>query len=76
MADHFVSIPRGVEGMKYSDFTTGIGSSGATIELRLFDALTPAATYTKVDVLKALKAFERFFENAQQASAAGFVIKG
>jgi len=76
MADHFVSIPRGVEGMKYSDFTTGTSTSGATIELRLFDATTPATTYSKVDVLKALKAFERFFENAQQASAAGFIVSG
>lgn len=73
MADHFVSLNRGQEGSQYSDFVTGTSSSANVgIELRLGDS----AGYTKVDVLKALEAFERFFENAQQVSAAGFVVTG
>ena len=73
MADHFVSIARGVEGEKYSDFTTGTSSNAtALFELRVLDGVTP----TKVEVFKALEAFERFFQNAQQVSAAGFDIKG
>jgi hypothetical protein len=30
----------------------------------------------KVDVIKALDAFKRFFENAQQVKASGFVVSG
>lgn len=73
MADHFVSLKRGVEGTKYSDFTTGTASAATDLfELRILDGVTP----TKTEVLKALEAFERFFENAQQVSAAGFDVKG
>lgn len=73
MASHFVSINRGQNGTLYSEFTTGAASSGNVgIELRLDDA----AAYTKKDVVLALEAFERFFENAQQVSAAGFVVSG
>ena len=73
MADHFVAIARGVEGTKYSDFTTGTSSSAGTLfELRIADGITP----TKIEVYKALEAFERFFENQQQVVAAGFDIKG
>jgi len=76
MADHFVSLTRGLEGMKYSDFTTGAASSGSTfVELRVGDTVSPNIP-TKVEILKALEAFERFFENAQQVSAAGFVVSG
>lgn len=73
MADHFVAIARGVEGMKYSDFTTGTSSAAtALFELRILDGVTPK----KAEVLKALKAFERFFENQQQAVTAGFDVAG
>jgi hypothetical protein len=73
VASHFVSLNRGQEGEKYSDFVTGAASSANVgIELRLDDA----ASYTKKDVLLALEALERFFENAQQVSAAGFVVTG
>lgn len=73
MADHFVSLARGKEGTNYSDFTTGTSSSATDLfEFRVLDGVTP----TKVEVLKALEAFERFFENAQQVSAAGFDVKG
>lgn len=73
MADHFVALARGVEGTKYSDFTVGTSSaSTALFEVRILDGVTP----TKVEVKKAMEAFERFFENMQQVIAAGFDIKG
>lgn len=75
MADHFVSIARGVEGTKYSDFTTGTASNAtALFEFRMLDGVTPKPK--KVEVLKALEAIERFFENAQQVSDAGFDVAG
>lgn len=73
MADHFVALARGVEGSKYSDFTVGTSSSATSLfELRVLDGVTP----TKVEVFKALEAFERFFQNQQQVVAAGFDVKG
>ena len=73
MADHFVALNRGQNGMNYSDFVTGTSTAANVgIELRLGDS----ASYTKKDVLLALDAFERFFENAQQVSTAGFVVTG
>ena len=73
MADHFVALNRGQEGSNQVDFVTGAASAGNVgIELRLGDS----AGYTKVDVIKALEAFERFFNNAQQVTAAGFIIAG
>ncbi len=73
MPDHYVALARGVEGTKYSDFTVGTSSAAtALFEVRILDGVTP----TKVEVLKAMEAFERFFENAQQVVAAGFDIKG
>jgi hypothetical protein len=77
MSDHFVSLTRGLEGSKYSDFTTGTASSGSVfVELRIGDAGTPALTPTRVEIIKALEAFERFFENPQQVGSAGFVVTG
>lgn len=73
MADHFVSLNRGVNGTKYSDFTTGTSSAATDgIELRVLDG----AGFTKKDVKLALEAFERFFENAQQVAAAEFDVAG
>ncbi len=73
MADHYVALARGVEGTKYVDFTTGTSSaSTALFEFRVLDGVTPK----KVEVLKALEAFERFFENAQQVTTAGFDVAG
>lgn len=71
MADHFVSLNRGVPGEKYSDFTTGTSSTAADqIELRVKDG----ASLTRKDVQLALMAFERFFQNPQQFSGAGFDV--
>lgn len=73
MADHFVSLKRGVEGTKYVDFTTGTSSAATDLfEFRILDGVTP----TRVEVLKALEAFERFFVNAQQVKTAGFDVTG
>jgi len=77
MADHFVSLTRGLEGSKYSDFTVGTATSGSVfVELRIGDAVTVPTTPTRVEILKALMALQRFFENPQQVSAAGFVVTG
>jgi hypothetical protein len=74
MADHFVALNRGVEGSKYSDFITGTAATTGvnTMELRIADG----ASLTKKDVHNALLAFERFFENPQQVSVAGFDVSG
>jgi hypothetical protein len=71
MADHFVAVARGVEGSKYSDFTTGTSSSaGSQFEFRVLDGVTPK----NVEVIKALDAIKHFFENPQQVKAAGFDV--
>jgi hypothetical protein len=73
MADHYISLARGVEGTKDSDFVIDTSSTAtALFEFRVLDGVTP----TKVEVLKALEGFERYFQNAQQAVASGFDIKG
>ena len=70
MADHFVGFSRGIEGEKYSDFTTGTSSTGGlSMELRITDGAV-----RKVDALKFLKAATRFVESQQQTVAAGFVF--
>lgn len=57
--------------MLYSDYTTGVATNaGDTIELRVRDG----AGITKKDVLIAIEAFERFFENAQLVGPAGFDV--
>lgn len=72
MASHFVSIKRGIEGSKYSDFTSGTAATTDQFEFRVLDGVTP----TRVECIKALEAFERFFENPQQVGSAGFDVTG
>lgn len=73
MASHYVSLTRGVEGMKSNDFTTGTSSAATDLfELRILDGVTPS----KIEVKKAIEAFERFFENQQQVVTAGFDVAG
>ena len=74
MADHYVALNDGVEGFKYSEFITGTASTAGTnqVELRVQDG----TNLTKKDVCNILKAFRRFFENAQQVSVAGFQVMG
>lgn len=72
MADHFVGFSRGVEGFKYNDFTTGTSSTaGLHMELRVTDTIV-----RRIDVIKFIEALERFFENQQQTTAAGFTFIG
>lgn len=73
MASHYVSINQGKDGFAESDFTTGTSSTGTDqIELRVLDG----ASLSKLDVVKALEAFERLFENPQWSSDAGFDVSG
>jgi hypothetical protein len=74
MANHFVAINRGLNGVSYSDFTTGTSSTAsADFELRVADADANSLVMTRKDINLALKAFMRFFENSQQVNTAGFV---
>lgn len=72
MADHYVALNDGVEGLKYSDFITGTSSTAGTnqVELRVQDG----TNLTRKDIDNMLEAFQRFFQNPQQVVAAGFVI--
>jgi hypothetical protein len=74
MADHYVALNDGVEGFKYSDFITGTANTVGVnqVELRVQDG----TKLSKKDIKLALKAFERFFENAQQVSGSGFSVSG
>jgi hypothetical protein len=74
MADHYVALNNGVEGFLYSDFLTGTASTVGVnqVELRVQDG----TNLSKKDIKNLLKAFERFFENAQQVKAAGFQVSG
>lgn len=65
MANVYVSLNRGEEGFANADFTTGASSASSDdIELRITDA----AGLTRQDVIKALKALERWFENRMNAT--------
>ena len=73
MASHYVSLTRGTEGTKYNDFTTGTSSAATDLfEFRVLDGVTPS----RVEVIKALEAFERFFSNPQQVTTAAFDVSG
>jgi hypothetical protein len=69
MASHFVSLTRGLEGEQFSDFTTGTSTSAQVFELRLDDA----SAYRRVEIIKQLDAFKRFFENPALYNTAGFI---
>jgi hypothetical protein len=72
MADYYVALNQGITGEKYSDFITGTASTAGTNQMEF--RVQQGASIKKQDVVLALKAIERFFENAQQVSAAGFSI--
>jgi hypothetical protein len=73
MSSHYVSLNRGEEGFTLTDFNSGSSSTATDLfELRILDGVTP----TKVEVHKAINAFERFFENAGLVATAGFDVKG
>jgi hypothetical protein len=58
MASHYLSIQRGTEGLKDSDFTYGTSSSSGDIEVRIDDTIP----WTRLETKKALEAMVRFFE--------------
>lgn len=61
MAAVSISLSRGVEGMAPVDFTVGTSAPGAgDFEIRVSTNIT-----TKIEVIKALKAFERAFEDGE-----------
>ena len=66
MARHYVSINRGFEGGPYVDYhfntTEPAGTAPAGTDLFVFSVLD-GVTPTKTEILKAIEAFERFFEN-------------
>jgi len=73
MASHFVSLNRGVEGSKFSDFTFGTSSTATdSIELRVLDG----NGLSKMDVIKALEAFEHLFGNPQLVKLGAFDVSG
>jgi hypothetical protein len=65
MSNTFISLNRQIPGTRFSDFTTATSSTtGDDIELRVADG----ASLTRRDVMLALKAFERFFQQFQSTS--------
>lgn len=58
-----ISISLGAEGFKHNDFTIGTSAPGAgDFELRI-NATSNGNTIKKIDILKALEAFERVIES-------------
>lgn len=73
MSSHFASLKRGVEGFNISDFTTGTATTATDLfEFRVLDGVTPS----KVEVIKALDSFKRFFENPSLVTNAAFDVSG
>lgn len=63
MSNHFFAINRGNDGFKFSDFTLGTSSSAsADFELRVADVDGQSKVVTRKDIVKALEAFRRVFE--------------
>ncbi len=64
MSNHFISVNRGKDGFKASDFTTGAASTaGDDIELRIADVDAQGNAMTRKDVVLALAAFQRALES-------------
>jgi hypothetical protein len=60
MSNHYVAINRGLDGFKINDFTFGASSSSSSdIELRIADVDANGKAMTRMDIQKALRAFER-----------------
>jgi hypothetical protein len=73
MASHYLSLNRGQDGFPSNQYVSGTSSSANVgLELRLDDS----AGYSKLDVVRQLEAFRRFFETAPLVSASGFAVKG
>jgi hypothetical protein len=75
MSDHYIALDDGEEGLQLTtDFTVGtVNTVGVhQVELRVQDG----TNLGKKDLHLILKAFDRFFEDAQRAKASGFQISG
>lgn len=73
MASHYLSLNRGKSGFASVDFTTGTSSTGTDqIELRVLDG----AGLTKLDLVSALEAIERFVNDPKRMAAAAFDVSG
>jgi hypothetical protein len=60
MSNEYYAINRGNDGFKISDFTIGTSSAASTdIELRVATVDGQGKVMTRLDVQKALRAFER-----------------
>jgi hypothetical protein len=60
VANHYIAINRGKSGFAINDFTFAAASTaGADIELRIADLDANGKPLTRLDVVKALEAFER-----------------
>lgn len=71
MASHYLSIDRGVPGLKRSDWTTGTSSNAtAVFELRVLDG----ASVTHLDVDKVLEAMQHWFQDIPAVAASGFDV--
>ena len=74
MSSHYVSLPRGGSAVIHSaEYTSGTSSNAtAVFELRVLDGITPQ----RVEVINALEAFRRYFENSRLWAPAGFDVAG
>jgi hypothetical protein len=75
MADHYIALDDGEEGFQLlTDFTIGVANTVGVhqVELRVQDG----TNLSKKDLHLILKAFMRFFEDAQRAKASGFQLSG
>ena len=73
MASHYLSLNRGKSGFASVDFTTGTSSASTDhVELRVLDG----AGLTKLDLVSALEAFERFVNDPKRMATAGIDVSG
>jgi hypothetical protein len=71
MAGISLSISRGVDGFKISDLTVGTSAPGAgDMEFRYNTTDTNGKNLTRMDIRKALDAFERALAEGQLITAA------
>lgn len=75
MAAISFSINRGVDGFKISDITIGALAPNANdVELRFNTTDANSKAVTRLDVVRAMHAFERFIEQALQSPAGTWVV--
>ena len=68
MSNHFFAINRGLDGSKPANIVRGTSSSSsADVELRVADVDGQSKPLTRKDVLLAIEAFERLFQQSGSA---------